>query len=178
MYEVSSFHCMIWRSTNTKSSRRVRYSFTQNHKEMLANDCFAGEEPGIYSNPARHSACVNEIIIMNCEGSSSNYSSMITGSTFRHWFKAALRDIASCSRWSRTWKKYFLAVGIVSTVMRMPQKRTDDGYHHSSPWIRPLLWRVRRRGHVISFHSPVMSTLLHATNTPSKTGKQHAILRP
>jgi hypothetical protein len=75
-------------------------------------------------------------------------------------------------------KKYFLAVGIVSTVIRMPQKRADNGYHHSPPWVRPLMRRVRRRGHVISFHSPVMSPLLPATKTSAKKGKHHAILRP
>jgi hypothetical protein len=63
---------------------QVRYTFTHNHKGMLANDCFAGEGPGIYSNSAKNSVCVNEVIIVNYEGSSSNYSSMISGSTFHH----------------------------------------------------------------------------------------------
>jgi hypothetical protein len=41
---------------------------------MLANDYSAGEGPGIYSNPARHSVCVNEIMIVNCEGSNTTFS--------------------------------------------------------------------------------------------------------
>jgi hypothetical protein len=60
---------------------------------MLANDCSAGEGPGIYSYSARHS-CINGIIIVNYEGSKTDFSSMITDSTFHQWFKAALRDIA------------------------------------------------------------------------------------
>jgi hypothetical protein len=41
-------------------------------KECL-NDYSAGEGPGIYSNPARHSVCVNEIMIVNCEGSKQHF---------------------------------------------------------------------------------------------------------
>jgi hypothetical protein len=73
---------------------------------MLASDCSAGEGPGIYNNSARHSVCVNEIIIVNCEGSSSNYSSMITGSTCHHWFKASPRDIDFCAWSSETWETF------------------------------------------------------------------------
>jgi hypothetical protein len=64
---------------------------------MLANDYSAGEGPGIYSNPARHSVCINEIMIVNCEGSNTKFSSLITGSTFHHWFNAIIRGIASCA---------------------------------------------------------------------------------
>jgi hypothetical protein len=49
---------------------------------MLANDGSAGDGPGIYSIAGSHSAYVDAIIIVNCEGSNTNYSSIITGSTF------------------------------------------------------------------------------------------------
>jgi hypothetical protein len=100
MQQVSQFRYTILKSKCqivAKETKRVRYSLTQSDKGILANDGSAGDGPGIYRNLARHSACVNENIIVNCEGSSSNYSSVITGSTFHHWFKAALRGIAFCA---------------------------------------------------------------------------------
>ena len=74
-----------------------RCSLTWGDKGMLVNDCSAGDGSGIYSIAGRNSVCVNEIIIVNCEGSSPNYSSMITGSTFHHWFKTTLEGNTFCA---------------------------------------------------------------------------------
>jgi hypothetical protein len=60
---------------------------------MLANDCSAGEGPFIYSYSVGRLVCINEIIIVNCEGFNANYRPMINGSTFQHWFNAVLREI-------------------------------------------------------------------------------------
>jgi hypothetical protein len=83
--QVSQFRCTISKSSYqivATETRIDRYSLTRNDEGMLANDGSAGDEPGIHSNSARHSVCVKEIIIMNCESSNTNYSSMVTGSTF------------------------------------------------------------------------------------------------
>jgi hypothetical protein len=64
---------------------------------MIANGGSAGDGLGIYRNPARQSAYVNGIILLNCEGPSKKYSSMITGSTFHHWFKTALEGNKFCA---------------------------------------------------------------------------------
>lgn len=96
MQQVSQIRCTISKSTYqivATETRIDRNSSTRSDKRMLANDGSAGDEPGINSNSARHSACVNEIIIITCEGSNTNYSSMITGSTFHHWYDAVLRGI-------------------------------------------------------------------------------------
>jgi hypothetical protein len=85
--QVSQFRCTIVKSTYqivATETRIDRYSFNRSDKGMLANDYSAGEGPGIYSNPARHSVCVNEIMIVNCEGSNTKFSSIMTGSTFHH----------------------------------------------------------------------------------------------
>jgi hypothetical protein len=85
----------------------------QNHKGIIVNDGTAGQGPGIYSYSASHSLCVNKIIMFNCEGSNTNFSSMMTDSTFHHWFNATLRGIKFCAWWSRQKIETFLAVGIV-----------------------------------------------------------------
>jgi hypothetical protein len=61
---------------------------------MLANGGSAGDESGIYSISARHSVCVNEIIIINCEGSNTNYSEIAAGSTFYWSFNTTFKEIA------------------------------------------------------------------------------------
>jgi hypothetical protein len=58
---------------------------------LLARDrVFIAIQPGIRFASTRSS-------LLNCEGSSLNYTSMTTSSTFHHWFKAALRGIAFCA---------------------------------------------------------------------------------
>jgi hypothetical protein len=51
---------------------------------MLVNDCSAGGGSGIYSIAGSRSAYVDAMIVGNCEGSNTNYSSIMTGSTFHH----------------------------------------------------------------------------------------------
>jgi hypothetical protein len=59
--------------------------------------------------------------------------------------------------------------------MRIPQIKTDDSYQHSPPSVRPLLRRARWRGHVISFHSPAMSPLIHATLTNQRQADRRVL---
>jgi hypothetical protein len=85
MQQVSQFRYTILKSTYqivATETKRIRYSLTRSDKGILANDGSAGDGPGIYSIAGSHSAYVDAIIIVNCEGSNTNYSSIITGSTF------------------------------------------------------------------------------------------------
>jgi hypothetical protein len=153
----------------------VRYYFTQNHKWMLANDCSAGEGPGIYSNPARHSVCVNGIIIVNCEGSSSNYSSMRIGSTFHHWFNATLRGIAFCAWWSETRETFPGCSHLVNSLEDAAEKnwwQLSTFTTGSPPFI--ATGKVIRSCH--SFHSPATSPLVHATANHQRQA-DHRVIR-
>lgn len=55
--------------------------------------CSAGKRSGIYSIAASHSACVDATIAVNCEGTNTDDPSIAAGSTFHHWFNAALGGI-------------------------------------------------------------------------------------
>jgi hypothetical protein len=51
---------------------------------MLENDCSAGEGSGIYSITASHPACIDAMIIVNCEGTNTDHPLTLTGSTIHH----------------------------------------------------------------------------------------------
>jgi hypothetical protein len=65
----------------TKSDR---YSLPQSDKGMLETECSVGEGSCIYSIPAGHSACVDAMTIVNCEGTNTDGPSIAAGTTFHH----------------------------------------------------------------------------------------------
>jgi hypothetical protein len=65
----------------TKSDR---YSLPQSDKGLLEAECSAGEGSCIYIITTGNSACVDAMIIVNCEGTNKNDSPFAAGSTFHH----------------------------------------------------------------------------------------------
>lgn len=51
---------------------------------MLEKDYSAGEGLGIYSIAASYSACVDAMIIVNCEGTNTDDPLTLTGSIFHY----------------------------------------------------------------------------------------------
>lgn len=65
---------------------------------MLESDCSAGEGSGIYSIAASRSACIDAMVIINCEGINTDDPLIAASSTFHHFFNAELRGNAFPTR--------------------------------------------------------------------------------
>lgn len=134
----------------------VRFSLTQSDKDLIDTECSAGEGSCIYSIAASHSPWVDAIIIMNCEGTSTDDSLIATGSTFHHKLSLALRGIAYFGSYS-IWK-------VFSTCWHRLNSRgdaTEIYWWFVSTFITMGTYIITtgkaETGHAISFHSPIMS---------------------